>query len=79
MQGGVVILATGESKVIHYQFLYSTINSYADELDTVVWLIHFYFHISSISTLMLTYYDAWYCHNALHELCKPSQLLTLNI
>ena len=40
--------------------------------------IHFYFRISSISTSILTYYDAWYWCDALHELCEPLRSLVLN-
>ena len=39
--------------------------------------IHFYFWIYSISALMLTYYDAEYQHDALHELHEPSWSLAL--
>ena len=40
--------------------------------------IPFYFCIFSISALMLTYYDAWYQHNASHKLCEPTWSLMLN-
>ena len=49
-------------------------------MSLVLWYgsIWFYFHISSIPALMLTYYDAQYQCNMLCKLCEPSQLLMLN-
>ena len=66
--------------IVHMVTEDSHILSWEGMMSLVLWYgsICFYFQISSISALTLTYYDAQYQHDALHELHEPLQLLTLN-